>query len=188
MASVQILLKRALTHIPQYGFTRHALALSNVNTNPLSASSQPSAPLSDAAVTALFGNGNEAPKTLIRAWLAEGRANMIRNENALKVASSPERESQPSILTMEEVLLRRLEWNEPVLHHLKDVRHPRPYLLKVVSDENYTHLPIYLGICTSRCTISTFSTYPEHTNCCGARLRYRKRRVLCCLTGTEWTS
>ncbi|KAF9520865.1 hypothetical protein BS47DRAFT_1286636 [Hydnum rufescens UP504] len=84
------LLRRAFPLIPTHGFTRKTLALSF-----------PNAPLSETAVSALFGQGDEAPKTLIRAWMEEGRRQM-------SVRESPD------------VLLKRLDWNIPVLPHLKD--------------------------------------------------------------------
>lgn len=113
MAQAQAILRRAFAHIPNHGFTRRAIALSV----PASGT-----PLSETAISALFGAGDNADRTLIRAWLEEGRPQMnpAASQNG---ESSSSAGSMPSP-TMEEVLLRRLKWNEPVLHHLKDVRGP----------------------------------------------------------------
>ena len=94
------LLKLATSLVQYHGFTRTALAHS-VLTLP-----EPHAePLSDSAVTALFGQGDAARRTLINAWLYEGRAHM-RAVPADGVKSA---------------LLSRLEYNTPVLNHLPEV-------------------------------------------------------------------
>ncbi|KAG6862480.1 hypothetical protein C0995_000026 [Termitomyces sp. Mi166 len=85
-----------------HGFTREALARSVLDLPPPEAHSQP---LSDSAVSALFGSGDLARKTLIRAWLDDG----IRHI-----------QSQPTGLTLRGVLRARLEYNEPVLQHLPE--------------------------------------------------------------------
>jgi ubiquinone biosynthesis protein COQ9 len=112
MAQMEVLLKRAFARIPEFGFTRHTLALCN------SVHGRPDVPLlSDTAVTALFGPGDEARRTLIRAWMQEGRAQMaVRAE-----AASRDPASKQQARTMQAVLLERLKWNIPVLDHLKDV-------------------------------------------------------------------
>jgi ubiquinone biosynthesis protein COQ9 len=61
--------------------------------------------LSDSAVTTLFGEGDTARRTLIRAWLDEGRAHM---------------RSVP-VDGVKGALLVRLEYNLPVLEHLIEV-------------------------------------------------------------------
>lgn len=118
MAQAQTILRCAFTHIPTHGFTRRAIALSM----PGSATQ-----LSETAISALFGAGDNADRTLIRAWLEEGRAQM--NPVAPHNGESSSTAGSTSSATMEEVLLRRLKWNEPVLHHLKDVRYLFRYSL-----------------------------------------------------------
>jgi len=114
----QALLRRAFPLISTHGFTRKTLALSS-----------PNAPLSETAVSALFGKGDEAPRTLIRAWMEEGRRQMCVMDG--RVISSDGHRATGSgtgasastthdALMMEDVLLKRLDWNVPVLPHLKD--------------------------------------------------------------------
>lgn len=110
MAQVESILRRAFLNIPTHGFTRNAIALASI-------SEKSPRPLSETAISALFGAGDEANRTLIRAWMQEGRTQM--NSSSLP-ASNPS--GSPRVSTMEQVLLRRLQWNEPVLEHLKDVR------------------------------------------------------------------
>ncbi|KAF9004620.1 hypothetical protein BDQ17DRAFT_1390141 [Cyathus striatus] len=99
-ASTSHLLKLALPLVRTHGFTREALARS-----ALSLPQSHHEPLSDTAVSALFGNGDEARRALINAWLDEG----------LKQMSI----SQPKS-SLREVLRKRLEYNEPVLQHLSE--------------------------------------------------------------------
>jgi ubiquinone biosynthesis protein COQ9 len=109
----QALLRRAFSLIPTHGFTRKTLALSS-----------PNAPLSETAVSALFGQGDEAPKTLIRAWMEEGRRHMSLREGPVIPSSEDHKgpgTAAPRAFVMEDVLLKRLDWNVPVLPHLKDV-------------------------------------------------------------------
>lgn len=56
-------------------------------------------------MTALFGNGNDARKTLIDAWLDDAR-------NQMKAAPEP---------TIKAALSHRLKQNEPVLQFLPEV-------------------------------------------------------------------
>ncbi|KAJ3496015.1 hypothetical protein NLJ89_g10541 [Agrocybe chaxingu] len=88
------LLKLALPLVQTHGFTREALARSVLSLPPSEAHSEP---LSDTAVSALFGHGDAARRTLIDAWLKDGR--------------SP---------TLREVLRARLEYNEPVVSLLPE--------------------------------------------------------------------
>ncbi|KAG6857371.1 hypothetical protein H0H87_004731 [Tephrocybe sp. NHM501043] len=88
----------------EHGFTREALACSVLDLPPAEAHAQP---LSDSAVSALFGVGDLARRALIRVWLEDG----IRHI-----------QSQPTNSTLREVLRARLEFNEPVLRHLPEVR------------------------------------------------------------------
>lgn len=63
-------------------------------------------PLSETAVSALFGSGDVARKNLINAWLDDGI-------NQMKTA--------PNGSTMKDILGSRLKLNEPVLQHLPEV-------------------------------------------------------------------
>ncbi|KAJ7096507.1 hypothetical protein B0H15DRAFT_825490 [Mycena belliarum] len=94
------LLKLALPLIQEHGFTRAALARSVLHLPPPQAHA---APLSDTAVSALFGNGDFARKTLIGAWLDGGLESM-----------------QGSSASLKEALHARLAYNEPVLAHLPE--------------------------------------------------------------------
>ncbi|KZV64858.1 hypothetical protein PENSPDRAFT_756935 [Peniophora sp. CONT] len=93
------LLQLALPLVKDHGFSREALSRS-----VLSLPEPPSAPLSDAAVNSLFGYGDSARRTLIDAWLEEGRAQM---------------RAQPS-KSIGDVLAARLRYNEPVLSLLPE--------------------------------------------------------------------
>ncbi|KAF4596217.1 hypothetical protein EYR40_008099 [Pleurotus pulmonarius] len=110
MSSSARLLKTALSLIPTHGFTRAALAESVL---ALPASSQHTAPLSDTAVSALFGEGDNARRTLINAWLAEGISQMGNTPRSARQLeqSSP----RPSI---GDILHQRLRYNEQALQYL----------------------------------------------------------------------
>ncbi|KAJ6623983.1 hypothetical protein B0H10DRAFT_2008071 [Mycena sp. CBHHK59/15] len=95
------LLKLALPLVSEHGFTRTALARS-----VLSLPTPHTEPLSDNAVSALFGRGDLARKTLINAWLDEGVSSM-RAE-----AGAP--------MSIKQALHARLAYNEPVLAHLPE--------------------------------------------------------------------
>jgi len=93
-------LKLATPLVQHHGFTRTALAHSVL------ALPEPHAePLSESAVTALFGQGDAARRTLINAWFDDGRAHM----RAVPVDG------------VKRALLARLEYNVPVLRHLPEV-------------------------------------------------------------------
>jgi ubiquinone biosynthesis protein COQ9 len=94
------LLKFALPLVKHHGFTRTALACS-----VLDLPEPHIEPLSDSAVTTLFGEGDTARRSLINAWLDEGRAHM---------------RSVP-VDGIKGALLARLEYNVPVLGHLPEV-------------------------------------------------------------------
>ncbi|KAF8486002.1 hypothetical protein DFH94DRAFT_709610 [Russula ochroleuca] len=102
MSSVHLrtqLLKLATPLVQLHGFTRTALA------NSVLSLPEPHAePLSDSAVTVLFGEGDAARRTLINAWLDEGRGHM----RAVPVDG------------VKRALLARLEYNVPVLRHLPE--------------------------------------------------------------------
>jgi len=93
------LLQLALPLIRTHGFTRQTLANS-----VLSLPAPHPEPLSDRAVSSLFGEGDEARATLINFWLEDARQGM----NAL---ASP---------TIREVLATRLRHNEPVMDLLPE--------------------------------------------------------------------
>ncbi|KIY43897.1 hypothetical protein FISHEDRAFT_62123 [Fistulina hepatica ATCC 64428] len=101
MSRTQQLLKRAFTLVETHGFTREALAQASVTTTH-------SAPLSQSAVSALFGDGVRAEETLFRAWLREQIGLMSR---------APQHDVRGA-------LHHRLTLNEPVLPHL-----PRAFAL-----------------------------------------------------------
>jgi ubiquinone biosynthesis protein COQ9 len=94
------LLKLAVPLVKQHGFTRTALARS-----VLALPEPHPAPLPDSAVTTLFGEGDTARRTLISAWLEQGRTHM---------------RSVP-VEDVKGALLSRLEYNVPVLEHLPEV-------------------------------------------------------------------
>lgn len=94
------LLKLAVPLVQKHGFTRQALALS-----ALSLPNPHTEPLSDAAVSSLFGQGDDARRTLITAWQDDARERMA-------TVPAP---------TVREVLRARLACNEPVLPYLPEV-------------------------------------------------------------------
>ncbi|KAG1822050.1 uncharacterized protein BJ212DRAFT_1445389 [Suillus subaureus] len=95
------LLKLALPLIKTHGFTREALSLS-----VLSLPTPLARPLPDASVTALFGPGDDACRTLVHAWLDDARRRM--------------KEEAVEKMGMGDVLKARLKSNEPVLEHLPE--------------------------------------------------------------------
>ncbi|KAK0193984.1 hypothetical protein F5146DRAFT_413443 [Armillaria mellea] len=95
------LLQLATSLVKTHGFTRAALAESVLILPPEQAHPEP---LSDTAVSSLFGNGDDARRTLIHAWLDQG----IRQ---MGTVPSP---------TLKSVLHARLQYNEPVLQHLPE--------------------------------------------------------------------
>ncbi|ETW83319.1 hypothetical protein HETIRDRAFT_55120, partial [Heterobasidion irregulare TC 32-1] len=89
------LLQLALPLVKEYGFTRETLARS-----ALEWPQQPhTQPLSESAVSTLFGEGDAARRTLIGAWLEEGQIQM---------------RAQP-VSNVKDALNNRLRYNEPVL-------------------------------------------------------------------------
>ncbi|KAJ7859162.1 hypothetical protein B0H14DRAFT_2747282 [Mycena olivaceomarginata] len=96
------LLKLAVPLVSQHGFTRAALARS-----VLHLPTPHPEPLSDTAVSALFGRGDLARKTLIRAWLDGGVESMHSRPPGASVS-------------VKDALHARLAYNEPVLAHLPD--------------------------------------------------------------------
>ncbi|TFK36655.1 hypothetical protein BDQ12DRAFT_236272 [Crucibulum laeve] len=102
-ASSSRLLKAALPLVRTHGFTREALAQSVLALPPTEAHTEP---LSETAVSALFGNGDNARRTLINAWL-DGGLQEIRSYTSAKP-------------TVRDLLQKRLEYNEPVLRYLPE--------------------------------------------------------------------
>lgn len=109
------LLHHAFPLIPTHGFSREAISLAALR---LPAPHNCTEPLSNTAISALFGKGDEARKTLIRAWLEEGRADMGRGED-IKASGV---EGKGETTRMVDILEKRLKWNVPVLGYLKEVR------------------------------------------------------------------
>ncbi|KIM84809.1 hypothetical protein PILCRDRAFT_817609 [Piloderma croceum F 1598] len=99
MSSSSRLLQLAIPLVKTHGFTRKTLSLS-----ALSLPTPHTEPLSDTAISSLWGQGDDARRTLITAWLDDARQQM-------KNVQSP---------TIPEVLRARLECNEPVLSYLPE--------------------------------------------------------------------
>lgn len=104
------LLRLTLPLVRTHGFTRDALALSVLHLPPPETHSTP---LSDAAVSALFGQGVKAEHSLINFFFDEGIEHMRSRAQALSI-------SQERTPTIKEVLEQRLKFNEPVLDHLSE--------------------------------------------------------------------
>ncbi|KAF9450068.1 hypothetical protein P691DRAFT_811208 [Macrolepiota fuliginosa MF-IS2] len=102
------LLRLTLPLVKTHGFTRDALALSVLH---LPSPESHSAPLSDAAITALFGQEIKAEHSLINFFFDEGIEHMKSRAQAFSDSNG----RPPSI---KEVLEERLKFNEPVLEHL----------------------------------------------------------------------
>ncbi|TFK49628.1 hypothetical protein OE88DRAFT_1662174 [Heliocybe sulcata] len=99
------ILKHTFLLIPIHGFTRSALSLSVLHLpNP-----HPQ-PLSDSAINALFGEGDDARRTLVEGWLEDKRVEMGKR------VSGTGREKP----TVKETLRARLDANTPVLKHLPE--------------------------------------------------------------------
>ncbi|KAI8980020.1 hypothetical protein BD414DRAFT_493328 [Trametes punicea] len=97
------LLQCAIPLVKTYGFTRETLARS-----VLSLPVPHEQPLSDTAVSSLFGDGDEARRTLINGWLDHARE-QIKAAAAVSTAVS-----------VRDVLTHRLKANEPVLRYLPE--------------------------------------------------------------------
>lgn len=91
----------ALPLVKTHGFTREALSNSVLHLPTPHAQ-----PLSETATSALFGNGDDARRTLIHAWLDDARQKMHTEPN--------------SSASMKTILGTRLAQNVPVLHHLPE--------------------------------------------------------------------
>ncbi|KAI0648971.1 hypothetical protein C8Q79DRAFT_484405 [Trametes meyenii] len=99
------LLQLAVPLVRTHGFTREALARS-----VLSLPTPHEQPLSDAAVSSLFGQGDDARRTLIEGWLDEAREQM-------RTVSVPVIQGTVSVRDILEI---RLKVNEPVLQYLPE--------------------------------------------------------------------
>lgn len=111
------LLQLAVPLVKTHGFTRAALARAVLDLP------QPHMePLSDGAVTALFGRGDDARRTLINAWLEDARCRMKRDNHHVDAGTSTG--AWTPTLNVRDVLYARLRTNEPVLEHLPEVRPP----------------------------------------------------------------
>jgi len=104
------LLRHAIPLVRTHGFKRQALSFAALSLP------NHTEPLSDTAVSALFGPGDEACKTLIQAWLEEGLDRMGRKDG------DEGGEKPRGIISIQDALKDRLKWNEPVLDHLPRVR------------------------------------------------------------------
>ena len=126
------LLQLAVPLVKTHGFTRAALARAVLDLPEPHAE-----PLPDGAVTALFGRGDDARRTLVRAWLEDARCRMRRDDHDRPGASAP-------TVRMRDVLHARMRMNEPVLEHLPEVG---------TSSPRY-HAPLIIsprpGVCAAR--------------------------------------
>ena len=111
-ATRDALLKRALPLVKNHGFTRSALSLAAMYLP----SGNHIAPLNDTAVDALFGEGDEARRTLICAWLDDARVSLRRSYSEPDAVTSTAQ--TPNLGS---VLKTRLSKNEDVLKHLPEV-------------------------------------------------------------------
>jgi ubiquinone biosynthesis protein COQ9 len=141
-ANVQQLLKRCFPLIPQHGFTRKTIALASIydkcNSGGVAkhdaaetaqdggmTSYAEGAPLSETAISALFGSADGARRTLINAWLATATEEM---GTPWKLAPREASRTPPPLI---DLLQRRLELNKPVLNHLSEVRiSPHTHMLE----------------------------------------------------------
>lgn len=118
------LLKLALPLVKTHGFTREALSRSVLS---LPANEVHAEPLSDTAVSALFGYGDDARRTLIEAWLRGGIRHMgsipgaERQATPLLASETPKTGTEKKA-TVRDALCARLEYNEPALPYLPEVR------------------------------------------------------------------
>lgn len=134
------LLKHALPLVKVYGFTREALARSVLQLPPTETGAKThTEPLSDTAISALFGEGDEARRTLICEWLQEGlrymgsipgveQPTIITKEdldpvqNLYPHSDASQRGACGAKASIRDVLYARLKYNEPVLSHLPEVQ------------------------------------------------------------------
>lgn len=110
-----LLLRHALPHIPQHGFSSAALSRASLSLPP---PYQYSAALPQVGIETLFGRGREPERALVHEWLMERRETLSKEMRELKAS----REQAKAKLELREVLERRLEMNEEVRPFLADVR------------------------------------------------------------------
>ncbi len=136
------MLKHALPLVKVHGFTRETLARSVLHLSPTETRTNTHVePLSDTAVSALFGEGDEARRTLINAWLQDGLRYMgtVQGVERPAIIVKDEKEefdtaqSQYSQIgaaqqatsgtraSIKDVLHARLKYNEPALAYLPEV-------------------------------------------------------------------
>jgi len=104
------LLRIALGLVETHGFTRDALANSVLR---LPHPETHSVPLSDVAISSLFGQGETPEHALINLFFDDGLEQMKNRAQMLS-------ESEQRVPTIKELLEERLKFNEPVLDHLPD--------------------------------------------------------------------
>lgn len=126
--STRQLLRAAFPLIRTHGFTRKTLSVA-----ALSLPRPSEHPLSDTAINALFGEGEEAPRTLLNAWLVEGRRNMEGSEDK----------------SVGGLLKYRLRWNEPVLQFLPEVCREFPAVNRERTSSNLASLEAFAMMMTS---------------------------------------
>jgi len=120
----------ALPLVRTHGFTRETLARSVLALPPGEAHPEP---LSDTAVSALFGKGDNARRTLIDAWMKDGLRHLgtvpgVQRSTHIAIDDAAR---QTKKATLRDVLRARLEYNEPVLPHLPEVRYFLEILIHV---------------------------------------------------------
>lgn len=108
-----------------HGFTREALSRS-----VLALPKAHPEPLRETAVSALFGEGDDARRTLINAWLSEG----VEQMRVSIVASGKS--------TVRDVLKSRLRYNEPMLGLLPEVSKMSLLLFVLHSQQRRRLLPL----------------------------------------------
>ncbi|KIM39908.1 hypothetical protein M413DRAFT_187419 [Hebeloma cylindrosporum] len=111
------LIRLALPLVKTHGFTRGALARSVLELPPSEAHSEP---LSDTAVSVLFGNGDLSRRTLIQAWLQDGLRHMASVRRPTTNTDVADPNSRVKQATVGDILRARLEYNEPVLPYLPE--------------------------------------------------------------------
>ena len=146
-ATRDALLKLAFPLVKNHGFTRSALSLAAMYLP----SGKHTAPLNDTAVDALFGEGEEARRTLINAWLDDARVSLRTSYSQNGTVTSTTTQT-PSL---NNVLKTRLSRNKEVLEHLPEVS---PSL----DSERYLRCssgtPNCSGICPPRYTLNIILT------------------------------
>ncbi len=117
------LLRSAVPLVKDYGFTREALARSVLTNNDASLKEHKE-PLSEDALDALFGPGNDARRTLIHAWLDEGLdriREMGRQTRERQTLNGKLDTTTTHFITLRQVLHARLAYNEPALPYILEV-------------------------------------------------------------------